>query len=105
MLFKIMEELGTHEGCIEQTCRLFSDRLYGEKEEVPVDDKNRIRLDDWEMEQEVQRRIVELWPRVCTDNLFELTGFAKYQEEFLTLFGFGHSSVDYDAEVDPENPF
>ena len=105
MLFKIMEELGTHEGCIEQTCRLFKDRLYGETEEVPVDEKNRIRLDDWEMEPDVQRKIVELWPRVCSENLLELTSFAKYQKEFLSLFGFGHASVDYDAEVDQENPF
>ena len=30
ILYKIMQEMGTHEGCIEQTCRLFKDRLYGE---------------------------------------------------------------------------
>ena len=70
-----------------------------------MDEKNRIRLDDWEMEPDVQRRIVELWPQVCTENLLDLTSFAKYQEDFLSLFGFGHSSVDYDAEVDPGNPF
>ena len=79
--------------------------MYGETEEVPVDEKNRIRLDDWEMEPDVQRKIVELWPRVCSENLLELTSFAKYQEEFLSLFGFGHASVDYEAEVDQENPF
>ncbi len=105
MLFKIMEELGTHEGCIEQTSRLFSDRLYGSKEGIELDDKGRIRLDDWEMEPEVQSRIVELWPQVCTENLRELTSFDKYQKDFLSLFGFGHPSVDYEAEVDPENPY
>ena len=105
MLFKIMGELGTHEGCIEQTSRLFSDRLYGPKEGIELDDKGRIRLDDWEMEPEVQSRIVELWPQVCTENLRELTSFDKYQEDFLSLFGFGHPSVDYEAEVDPENPY
>ena len=105
MLFKIMGELGTHEGCIEQTSRLFSDRLYGPKEGIELDDKGRIRLDDWEMEPEVQSRIVELWPQVCTENLRELTSFDKYQKDFLSLFGFGHPSVDYEAEVDPENPY
>jgi enoyl-[acyl-carrier protein] reductase/trans-2-enoyl-CoA reductase (NAD+) len=105
MLFKVMEELGTHEGCIEQTCRLFSERLYGEAGAVAVDEKNRIRLDDWEMDPEVQRKIIELWPKVETENLLELTSFEKYQEGFLSLFGFGHSSVDYEAEVDPQNPF
>ena len=105
MLFKIMGELGTHEGCIEQTSRLFSDRLYGPKEGIELDDKGRIRLDDWEMEPEVQSRIVELWPQVCTENLRELTSFDKYQQDFLSLFGFGHPSVDYEAEVDLENPY
>ena len=105
MLFKIMGELGTHEGCIEQTSRLFSNRLYGPKEGIELDDMGRIRLDDWEMEPEVQSRIVELWPQVCTENLRELTSFDKYQEDFLSLFGFGHPSVDYEAEVDPENPY
>ena len=105
MLFKIMGELGTHEGCIEQTSRLFSDRLYGSKEGIELDDKGRIRLDDWEMEPKVQSRIVELWPQVCTENLRELTSFDKYQKDFLSLFGFGHPSVDYEAEVDPENPY
>jgi len=105
MLFKIMGELGTHEGCIEQASRLFSDRLYGSKEGIELDDKGRIRLDDWEMEPEVQSRIVELWPQVCTENLRELTSFDKYQKDFLSLFGFGHPSVDYEAEVDPENPY
>ena len=105
MLFKIMGELGTHEGCIEQTSRLFSDRLYGSKEGIELDDKGRIRLDDWEMEPEVQSRIVELWPQICTENLRELTSFDKYQKDFLSLFGFGHPSVDYEAEVDPENPY
>ena len=105
MLFKIMGELRTHEGCIEQTSRLFSDRLYGSKEGIELDDKGRIRLDDWEMEPKVQSRIVELWPQVCTENLRELTSFDKYQKDFLSLFGFGHPSVDYEAEVDPENPY
>ena len=105
MLFKIMGEQGTHEGCIEQASRLFSDRLYGSKEGIELDDKGRIRLDDWEMEPEVQSRIVELWPQICTENLRELTSFDKYQKDFLSLFGFGHPSVDYEAEVDPENPY
>ena len=50
LLFKIMRKMGTHEGCIEQIVRMFNDRLYSEKDEIPVDEKNRIRLDDWEMD-------------------------------------------------------
>ncbi len=104
ILYKIMMESGTHEGCIEQTCRLFKDRLYGDGETL-VDEQNRIRLDDWEMEPAVQQKIIEIWPSVTTENLNELTSFELYQLEFLKLFGFGRTEIDYDQEVDPANPF
>ena len=95
-----MAEKGTHEGCIEQTCRLFKDHLFGESE-ISVDEEQRIRLDDWEMDPDVQQKIIEIWPYVNTGNLSELTDFDIYQEEFLKLFGFGRKDVDYDIEVDP----
>ena len=102
ILYKIMREKGTHEGCIEQTCRLFKDRLYGDNE-IMLDEKNRIRLDDWEMDPDIQQRIIEIWPTINTENLDELTSFDLYQEEFLKLFGFGRKDVDYEVEIDPEN--
>ena len=74
ILYKIMTAKGTHEGCIEQTCRLFKDRLYGESK-ISVDEEQRIRLDDWEMDPEVQQKIIEIWPHVNTGNLSELTDF------------------------------
>ena len=100
MLFQIMKEKGTHEGCIEQIVRLFRDRLYDASSELQTDEKNRIRIDDWEMDPAVQRQIVELWPRVSTENLNELTDFEGYLSEFLKLFGFGRSDVDYKADVE-----
>ena len=57
------------------------------------------------MSDEVQQKIKELWPQVNSGNLLEITNFLEYQEEFLRLFGFGLSGVDYDLEVDPVNPF
>ena len=105
MLFKVMHELGTHEGCIEQTNRLFKDRLYGENASLDLDEESRIRLDDWEMDDAVQKRIKKLWPSVNSDNLLEVTNFVEYQQEFLRLFGFGLSGINYDQDVDPENPF
>jgi enoyl-[acyl-carrier protein] reductase/trans-2-enoyl-CoA reductase (NAD+) len=99
LLFRIMKEKGTHEGCIEQTRRLF-ERMYA-PEMLPTDEKNRIRLDDWEMRDEVQREVDRLWPTITTENLNQLTDFKGYQEEFLKLFGFGLAGVDYDAEVEP----
>ena len=105
MLFKVMHELGTHEGCIEQTNRLFQDRLFGESSSLDLDSAGRIRLDDWEMSDQVQQKIMELWPKVDTSNLMDITNFKEYQQEFLRLFGFGIDGVDYEQDVDPVNPF
>jgi len=99
LLFRIMKEKGTHEGCIEQTRRLF-EQLYGAAP-LAVDDKHRLRLDDWEMRDEIQREVDRLWPTITTENLNQLTDFRGYQEEFLKLFGFGIPSINYEADVEP----
>lgn len=99
LLFRIMKEKGTHEGTIEQTRRLF-EQLYTPGA-LAVDEKKRLRLDDWEMRDEIQREVDRLWPTITTENLNQLTDFRGYQEEFLKLFGFGLAGVDYDAEVEP----
>ena len=83
---------------------LWTDALLGANllsSEISVDEEKRIRLDDWEMDPEVQQKIIEIWPHVNTGNLSELTDFDIYQKEFLKLFGFGRNDVDYEAEVDP----
>ena len=105
ILFKIMKELGGHEGCIEQMQRLFSDRLYNQGGNVPLDELGLIRMDDWEMEDKIQDAVTKVWPLVSTENLEELTDFEGYQTDFLRLFGFGIKGVDYDAEVEPEVDF
>ncbi len=99
LLFRLMKAKGLHEGCIEQTQRMFDTRLYAR--ESPVDEKGRFRLDDWEMRDDIQAEIDRVWPKLTTENLHEFTDFAGYQDEFLKLFGFGMTGVDYDAEVEP----
>ncbi len=99
ILYKVMKEKGTHEGCIEQLQRLFAERLYTGGA-VPVDDGRRIRIDDWEMRQETQDAVAALWPQINTENLSEISDFRGYQKEFLKLFGFGLPGVDYEAETE-----
>lgn len=99
LLYKIMKEKGIHEGCIEQMQRLFSDRLYNGGE-IPTDEKGRIRVDDWEMREDVQEQIAELWKQATTENLDEIGDLAGYKADFLNLFGFDFDGVDYAAEVD-----
>ncbi len=99
LLFRIMKEKGIHEGCIEQMYRLFSERLVPGKE-VPVDEKGRIRIDDWEMREDVQSAVSDLWDKVTTENISELSDIEGFREDFLKLHGFNVDGVDYDKEVD-----
>ncbi len=100
LLFKIMKAAGTHEGPIEQAQRLFATQLY-QNSGPETDDAGRIRLDDLEMLPEIQSTIDQQWSKITTENLNELTDFKGYHSEFLKLFGFGLSGVDYEADVDP----
>ncbi|HEX5132574.1 MAG TPA: hypothetical protein VFX92_08810, partial [Candidatus Krumholzibacteria bacterium] len=54
---------------------------------------------------DVQAEVDRVWPLLNTGNLHDLTDFAGYQTEFLKLFGFGLTGVDYDADVDPLQEF
>ncbi len=98
LLYKIMKEKGTHEGCIEQIYRLYKDRLYNGAD-IPVDEKGRIRVDDWEMQEDVQAKVLELWNQVDTENLGAIGDLQGYKSEFIGLFGFGLNNVDYAAEA------
>lgn len=101
LLYKIMKEKGLHEGCIEQIQRLFANRLLTEGGPA-LDEKGRIRIDDWEMREDIQAAVADAWEKVTTDNLSELSDFSGYKSEFLRLFGFGIEGVDYEADTNPE---
>ncbi len=103
ILYKIMKEAGTHEGCIEQLYRLFATQMYNGKT-AQFDEAGRTRVDDWEMRPEIQAAIREIWIEVTTENLEELTDIAGYRSEFLKMFGFGFDSIDYDADTEPNIP-
>ncbi|KRG83834.1 trans-2-enoyl-CoA reductase [Stenotrophomonas daejeonensis] len=121
LLFKVMKEEGTHEGCIEQLDTLYDilyngpqgganaadhirrERVDGKGRGVAlVDEEGRLRADYKEMAPEVQGRVVELWPQVTNENLYQISDLAGYKADFLRLFGFGVDGVDYDADVDPD---
>ena len=102
ILFKIMKAKGTHEGCIEQIVRLFKDRLY--EGDLNLDQDGRIRVDDWEMDSEVQTEVASIWPSVTTENLRDVSDFNAYQKEFLELFGFGLDGIDYSKDVEVDRP-
>ena len=102
LLFKVMKEKGTHEGCIEQVDLLFRESLYGDSPRLDGD--GRWRADYKELEPEVQQAVADLWGQVQTDTIPELTDFTGYKTEFLNLFGFEIPGVNYEAEVNTEVP-
>ena len=103
-LFKVMKDMGLHEGCIEQIVRLYRDRLYaaesGDPEMVPVDRKGRIRIDDWEMREDVQKATMEKMKIASPENVFDVTDVAGFKHDFLEAHGFDVAGVDYDAAVE-----
>lgn len=98
LLYKTMKAKGIHEGCIEQMQRLFADRLFNGAE-IPTDSEGRIRIDDWEMRDDVQEKVAALWKEATTETLPEIGDLAGYKQDFLNLFGFGFEGVDYLAET------
>ncbi len=100
ILYKVMKAHGTHEGCIEQIFRLFSEQMFNGKS-LQRDEAGRARIDDWEMRPEIQNAVRQIWPGVTTESLGNDTDIAGYRTEFLKLFGFGLAGVNYEAETEP----
>ena len=100
ILYKVMKEEGTHEGCIEQIQGLFERQMYTTGQ-ADIDEDGRWRMDGEELKDSVQAQVATLWDKVNTDNIGELTDFKGYHQEFLRLFGFGIEGVDYEADISP----
>lgn len=99
LLYKVMKAKGIHEGCIEQISRLFHERLYS-GENLQTDEKGRIRIDDWEMRDDVQEEVFKLWQQATTETLPEIGDLEGYKQDFFNLFGFEVASVDYNKETE-----
>lgn len=100
ILYKVMKEAGIHEGCIEQMQRMFAEKLYGGG--VKTDSEGLIRMDDWEMREDIQKKVAEIWESISNDNFSENADLTGYTLDFNRLFGFDAEGVDYEAECDIE---
>lgn len=98
VLFKVMKEMNTHEGTIEQMYRMLSDRVYSGN--LKLDGKGRICMDDWEMRPEVQAQVAKYWAEANNENITEISDVEEYRKEFFRLFGFEFAAVDYGQDVD-----
>ena len=97
ILYKVMKAKGNHEGCIEQMYRLFAKLASGK---LDLDADGQIRMDDWEMQEDVQAEVSKMWDSINADNFRELTDMDGYWKDFYALFGFGVDGVDYSVDVD-----
>jgi len=100
-LFKVMKDKKLHEGCIEQIARLYRERLYTadsakNADAIPVDSENRIRIDDWEMRDDVQKAVLERMKIVTPENVFNETDIAGFKRDFLEAHGFEVEGVNYE---------
>ena len=100
ILFKVMKDMGLHEDCIRHVDRLFRTQLFGSGE-LRLDDVGRIRLDDWELRDDVQARVRQYWAEINTENVLEMSDLEGFRRDFLEIFGFEAAGVDYEADVDP----
>ncbi|MCM3785688.1 trans-2-enoyl-CoA reductase family protein [Neobacillus mesonae] len=100
-LYKVMKEKELHEGTIEQMYRLFADRLY-HANGTTVDEEGRIRIDDWELREDVQNEVSQIWSEINSENIYEISDLKGYHREFFQLFGFEMDGVDYEADVNPD---
>lgn len=98
LLYKVMKEAGVHEGCIEQIQRLYAQRLYSGSA-VETDEQGRIRIDDWEMREDIQEKVMALWDVALSENLEEIADLDGYRKDFYNLFGFDIEGVDYKADT------
>lgn len=101
ILYKVMKEKGTHEGCIEQISRLFTGKLYGECG-VVTDENGFIRMDDYEMQTDVQEKVTEIWKKISTETIDVYCDLDGYWEDFYHMFGFRYENVDYTEDVDAD---
>ncbi|PWW16148.1 MULTISPECIES: enoyl-ACP reductase FabV [Pseudidiomarina] len=99
LIYGVMKQEGTHEGCIEQIYRLFNEALYSE--DRLLDEAGRLFMNGWETNDATQAKVEALWHQVNQENFHQLADYAGYHSDFLKLFGFGIDGVDYDADVDP----
>jgi len=97
ILYKVMKDKNIHEGCIEQMNRLFHEKLKGD--DTTVDSEGRIRLDDYEMREDVQSKVMEYWDQVNTDNVSDLADLTGYWADFYHMFGFHFDNVDYTKDI------
>jgi enoyl-[acyl-carrier protein] reductase / trans-2-enoyl-CoA reductase (NAD+) len=96
-LFDVMKEHHTHESTLKHKHRLFETMVYGNSRKT--DALGRIRIDHFEMEENVQEKTL-----LCTESAHEqvlsMPGTQSFIEEFYHIHGFEYDDVNYEEDID-----
>ena len=99
LLFHVMKERGVFESCLEHIGRLFTSEIYASGERA-LDEAGRLRLDDRELDADLQAEVARRWELASSDNISAISDLDGVREQFLRVFGFSVNGVDYEAEQD-----
>ncbi|MFD7631267.1 enoyl-[acyl-carrier-protein] reductase FabV [Streptomyces sp. NPDC059851] len=72
---------------------------------LALDDEGRIRLDTWELSDDVQTAVAERWEAATTDTVAGLADLDWFHAEVQRLYGFSVPGVDYTAAVATDVPW
>jgi enoyl-[acyl-carrier protein] reductase / trans-2-enoyl-CoA reductase (NAD+) len=87
----------------QQSLRLW-DQLTGASE-LDLDEQGRIRLDRWELADDVQAAVEARWRSATPETIAEVADVDWFRAQFRGLYGFDIPGVDYDQPVDPDLPW
>jgi len=65
-----------------------------------TDEIGRIRMDNYELDADIQSEVRRRWSDITTDNVADLADLRGFRDDFFRLFGFGIENVDYDADIE-----
>ena len=88
---------------VEQSLQLW-DQLTGAAP-LDLDEQGRIRLDRWELTEEVQSAVAALWRDVTPETIDRVADVDWFRSQFRGLYGFDVPGVDYDAPVEVDLPW
>jgi enoyl-[acyl-carrier protein] reductase/trans-2-enoyl-CoA reductase (NAD+) len=103
LIAPVLEKKGLLERPIDQILRLM--KVHAGRGQAPVfDAEGRIRMDDWEMREDVQSVVAKGWNEITPETLTKLADLEGFKREFRRLFGFGVPGVDESVPVEIDVP-
>ncbi len=99
-LYSVSKQENIHENVTEHIYRLFNEMIYGEN--AILDEEKRVRLDNLEMREDIQEKVLNIMTSYSDEELLELQGLQDFIKEFYNINGFRVDGINYDDEVDIE---